>query len=1064
MADVNPETSRAAVIQDRSIMASTTSASEQLFAATYKVPPTAKVEDTNSAETKTSGAKSSDAKSSNEKPSETNPSDRKSAKTLDFKPSGTPAVDVVSQVEQPKPHDAKAEVGSPKPEVLDFTPTPTISAPGVPTSAEAKSVTPGAKGAYLATLSRSDSFQHQNKLVQSNSNPITGGLRQPDYRTSFAFDNFKPPEPPKSLLEHNINRGTSKVFTDPETLKQVNHYSAEFLKTASLFASPKIGMYSAVALYGLDNVKTNQDLVDGTIDFSIGGAKGATLRSLFSYSARNLDFLPSKGVAMGAISRGAEVVFSREMFTDPATGIAKLKMETLNPAVWMYDGATFVAAEGLFGVANKMTGNALKRSRLAGGMSMGASGGVVNGGTGEIIRQQQAKEDFDITKVLKHAALDGGVAGLGAGFGIKASDPKFYKAIGERAKNLDVTAKNLLENAGVIAPIGRRDFVVTGDKTSINMFSRGEARSATAAVREVKKVLFFDKQVGPERTLEISHNRPEPQVVKMSLIAGKTILANCNPELLPAELRNHHAFPDAKGPITLDSNGQGKIRLIADNTYKLDPATYKSLGQMTQLARPQITMNLMAPLAVGNMENPKDPANKEAWEQFDRDLAAAKKAGVDGISVDVWWGLVEPKPGQYRFPYYDKVFDHIRDHGLKAIPIISMHQCGGNIGDNVFVPIPFWIWPHLSQKAGSNNPDYAKYRSEQGNNSPEYVSAWATPLALPRYKALMEAFQEHFKNRRNDFSEINVSLGPAGEIRYPSYNSHDQNTGYPTRGALQSYSEAAVKSFRDFAVAKYGSEAKAKEAWGDPKAPSIVPPQTPNQFFANSEHKTSQYGKDFFDWYNGSLIQHGKLVLGTAVDVFGHDKAPFNGIDIGAKVPGVHWRVGEQQGNTYVPGDRLAELNAGLIRTSRGDWASDAEGHGYRPMMQMFRDVQRPTSKSKVVPHFTALELADGQDGPGVKSMPKSLATWVGQESGRHGLTLKGENALSFTLADPASWSRMRSFLALPENQNGNYYGLTLLRLGGEVLNTEVGRTRLAETIQAIRAANEAAAPQAEAK
>lgn len=879
---------------------------------------------------------------------------------------------------------------------------------------------------------------------------------------NYSYKNFMPAEPPKTLLESGINKVTEPVFENVETKNQVNHYTAEFLKTASLFASPKIGMYSAVALYGLDNVRTDQGLADGSFDFAIGGAKGAAVRSLFTYSSRNLNFAAGKGVAMGAINRGAEVVFSRQMIENPSAGMAKLKLEVVNPALWAYDAATFVAGEGLFGAANKLTGGALRKSQLASGMSMGASFGIVNGGSGEIIRQQTAGEQFDISKVLKHAALDGGVGALGAGFGIKGSDPRFYKNLGHKISNLDVTANSVLVSAGIKSQVGRRDFIVTGDRTSLDLFRKVKPPVRLQQFAKSKS-LFFNKQ-GPETTLQVAHNKSDANGNGIKLVPGKSILATCFPEMLPESMRKAHAFPESTGPVVMDSNGKGKLRLISENTYKLDPATYKSLGEMTRLAGPQITINLMAPLAVGNMEKPLDPANKEAWAAFDRDLAAAKKAGVDGVSIDVWWGLVEPKPGKFVFPYYEHAFDRIRDHGLKTIPILSLHQCGGNIGDNVFVPIPFWVWNDVAARAGSKNPDYAKYVSEQGNKSPEYVSAWATPHVLPRYRAFMEAFQTHFANRRNDFSEINVSLGPAGEIRYPSYNSHDRNTGYPTRGALQSYSEVAVKAFRDFAVAKYGSEAKAKEAWGDPKAASIVPPQTPDHFFANGEHAKSQYGKDFFDFYSNSLIEHGRQVLGTAVDVFGSNNAPFAGIDIGAKVPGIHWRVGERQGDQYVPGDRLAELNAGLIRTSRGDWTSSETGHGYRPLMEMFRDVQKPGSKSRVVPHFTALELADGQDGPGVKSMPYSLASWVGQESKRQGLHLKGENALSFTLSDNASWDRMHSFLKLPGNPNGRYEGLTLLRLGGEVLNTEVGRTRLAEMVKAVKAANAAADALPEAK
>ncbi len=1026
MAEFNPSASRAAMLSDRATVAAPTrSHSEQLFDAAYSIEtPTAKTAGT---------------------------TEVKETKTADST-IAAPAADLartrlLKGTSFAPPNDAESKrIANSDTRVQNAETKPADAAKLFPVGAHDRLL----KGMTVASVPVETSAQRVT---------IPYGVN------NFSYDNLKPPEPPMTLLEKNINTVTSPMIKDAETRKQVNHYTGEFLKTASLFASPKVGMYSAIALYGLDNVTTDENLLDGTIDFAIGGAKGATVRSLFTYASKNLEFAATKGVAMGAISRGSDVVFNRQMIENPADSLQKLKLEVINPALWAYDGATFVAGEGLFGAANKMTGGAIKRSPLAAGMTMGFSFGAVNGGSGEIIRQQKAGEDFDLMKVLKHGALDGGVGALGAGFGIKASDPRFYKSIGNRISNLDVTANSVLVSAGLKEQVGRRDFVITGDRTSLEAFTRGEKTSATATVREIKKVFFFEKQ-GPEKTLEISHqNTPETNLNGVRLIPGKSIIATCFPERLPAAFREMHAFPKEDGRVWMDTDGKTRLRLLSE-TYKLDPASYKALGQMTQLARPEITMNLMAPLAVGNMENPKDPANKEAWAEFDRQLAAAKKAGVDGISIDVWWGLVEPKPGQYNFPYYDHIFDRVRDHGMKSIPILSLHQCGGNIGDNVYVPLPFWVWNHVAERAGSNNPDYAKYKSEQGNKSPEYVSAWATPHVLPRYKALMEAFQKHFANRRGDFAEINVSLGPAGEIRYPSYNSHDTNTGYPTRGALQSYSDAAVTAFRDFAVAKYGSEAKAKEAWGDPSAPSIVPPQTPDRFFANGEHKNSQYGKDFFDFYSGSLIEHGRQVLGTAVDVFGRADAPFAGIDIGAKVPGIHWRVGERQGDQYVPGDRLAELNAGLIRTSRGDWNSDAEGHGYRPLMQMFHDVQKPESKSRVIPHFTALELADGQDGPGAKSMPYSLATWVGQESSRQGLTLKGENALSFTLADHNSWNRMRSFLALPENgAHGNYYGLTLLRLGGEVLNTEVGQTRLAETIKAIRAANAAnQGAQAEAK
>jgi hypothetical protein len=114
--------------------------------------------------------------------------------------------------------------------------------------------------------------------------------------------------------------------------------------------------------------------------------------------------------------------------------------------------------------------------------------------------------------------------------------------------------------------------------------------------------------------------------------------------------------------------------------------------------------------------------------------------------------------------------------------------------------------------------------------------------------------------------------------------------------------------------------------------------------------------------------------MSTATDVFGQRTSPFYGIDLGAKIPGVHWRVGEWQGGNVILGDRMAELNAGLISTSRGDWDNNSDGRGYRPMLSMFSSLQPaiPGTGSRVVPFFTAVEMPDGVDGLGKKTMPNT--------------------------------------------------------------------------------------------
>lgn len=64
-------------------------------------------------------------------------------------------------------------------------------------------------------------------------------------------------------------------------------------------------------------------------------------------------------------------------------------------------------------------------------------------------------------------------------------------------------------------------------------------------------------------------------------------------------------------------------------------------------------------------------------------LMALKSARVEGIMVDVWWGLVEKDgPGAYNWAGYKELMDMCGRIGLKVQAVMSFHQCGGNVGDS----------------------------------------------------------------------------------------------------------------------------------------------------------------------------------------------------------------------------------------------------------------------------------------------------------------------------------------------------------------------------------------------
>jgi hypothetical protein len=440
---------------------------------------------------------------------------------------------------------------------------------------------------------------------------------------------------------------------------------------------------------------------------------------------------------------------------------------------------------------------------------------------------------------------------------------------------------------------------------------------------------------------------------------------------------------------------------------------------------PDFTANVMAPLEVFD------------FTQFGNQLSTVKAYGVDAVSVDVWWGKVEGAgDNQFNWSYYDQVFQTITSRGLDIVPIFSFHQCGGNVGDTCNIPLPSWLWGKYASSTfngvaiGTNG---LKHRSEQGNFSSETVQGWATPLVQNEYQAFTQAFVARYGSTyANRMQEINVSLGPAGELRYPSYNGHDSGTGYPTRGGLQAYSPLAVKSFQQWAVAKYGTLAGVNTAWGTSLTAQtqIQPPSNAGFFFSSGDYRNIRYGKDFVDWYNKSLVDHGERMLDTVLAALG---SSFPGAEIGYKIPGVHWSM-------TGPTPRAAEVAAGLIQTSVDMYAAST-GRGYANIVGLANRVA--DSGRGVILHFTCLEFNDENFAPQY-SQAKTLVGWVGAEAGRQNVKIKGENALAGGITSNTGWDNVNQAF-----DNFPYLGMTVLRVGEVASGT--GQTRYAQFIQKYR-------------
>jgi beta-amylase len=446
-------------------------------------------------------------------------------------------------------------------------------------------------------------------------------------------------------------------------------------------------------------------------------------------------------------------------------------------------------------------------------------------------------------------------------------------------------------------------------------------------------------------------------------------------------------------------------------------------------AGPLETANVMAPLDMRG--------NNQARDDFRRQLQTAKAIGVKAVAVDVWWGVVAANgDGQWDWSYYDSLFDDIAGVGLHLVPVMSFHKCGGNVGDACDIPIPSWLWTAYTLEQPGRSQFDLMYRSEQDNANGETLALWRDDWALPKYKRFMREFQAHFAGRAALIDEISIGTGPAGELRYPSYNAHDSGSGWPNRGFFQAYSAPARADFRTWAMAKDGDLAGVNRAWGATlgSVDQIGPPDdgTPadgraSTFVQRDDFRAIVYGQDFVDWYSGGLIEHGHRMLEAAHESF---DGAFATIPLGLKIPGVHWQMAASASHP-----RIAEIAAGLIRTSV-DYASAASGHGYGATVAMIHGFH---NARRVNLHFTALEMDNCEDTGSCQvdaSQAKALVFWVAQAAADGQVAIKGENALAGGVTGDHGWDNIENAFRW-----ASYNGLTVLRIG-EVTDNPTGRTR----------------------
>jgi len=369
-------------------------------------------------------------------------------------------------------------------------------------------------------------------------------------------------------------------------------------------------------------------------------------------------------------------------------------------------------------------------------------------------------------------------------------------------------------------------------------------------------------------------------------------------------------------------------------------------------------------------------------QALDVSLQTLKKIGVEGVMIDVWWGIVEREgPGLYDWKAYVELLRMVKKADLKLNAVMSFHACGANVGDYFRVTLPKWVL-----EAAEKDPDLF-FTDQYGYRNPECISLWAdnaktldgrTPLES--YRDFMQSFRDEIEARglMDVVEEISVGCGPCGELRYPAYpeNKISPNSSqwqFPGIGEFQCYDQRALGN-----LARAGSEAGHIE-WGgagphDAGGYNNLPHETG---FFRAQHGSwdSEYGQFFLSWYSGELVEHGDRMLRCARSVFEEECGDCPTIAI--KCAGVHW--------WYNSRSHAAELTAGYFNTRSGD--NVPERDGYEPIVKI-------CGRHGARLNFTCTEMRDIEHPFFSRCGPEGLLRQIRAAAARYGVKVAGENAL----------------------------------------------------------------------
>ncbi|KAM7498995.1 hypothetical protein LguiA_023409 [Lonicera macranthoides] len=351
-------------------------------------------------------------------------------------------------------------------------------------------------------------------------------------------------------------------------------------------------------------------------------------------------------------------------------------------------------------------------------------------------------------------------------------------------------------------------------------------------------------------------------------------------------------------------------------------------------------------------------------------LKALKLAGVHGIAVEVWWGIVESSPSAYNWSLYEDLFKLISNIGLKLQVTLSFHSNIHLSSRGRGVSLPQWIMEigHINKDIyyqDRNGVCYDDYLTLGVDNHPLFCDR----TALQCYEDFMCSFVNKFEPFMGTLiEEISVGLGPCGELRYPAHPLGDGRWKFPGIGEFQCYDKYMMDDLQRAACQE------GKSLWGNSgpqnagcynSSPYGVP------FFEEGlESFLSDYGQFFLEWYSDRLIRHADAILAKAANMLGkYQENKQTSVLLVAKIGIIYW--------WYQTMSHPAELTAGYYNTAVRD--------GYDPLATML-------SRHGAALQISGFEMLDSEIPPAYLCSPEGLLQQVRTASKRRIIHLTGRN------------------------------------------------------------------------